>query len=97
MKHNMSKTELINNQRYMKQKINSLMPQFYAALTITMAEQYGWSFDEIKTLIEATGDTWNMCAEHGLGMLHKCMADYGIDIVEVVGGDDKAEGKRIEW
>lgn len=79
----------------LKKTINSLIPQIYASMVITLIEHYDWSFDAIRELLERDQDVWNECNRQGIGMLKKCSEEYGIDLVEIVGGDDSGEYKQF--
>lgn len=79
----------------LKKTIDTLIPQIYASIVITLIEHYGWSFEEIKQLLELDQDVWNECNQQGIGMLKKCSDEYGIDLVEIVGGNADGEGKTF--
>lgn len=92
--HSITKADLLNDIK-LKKKIDSLIPQVYASLVITLADHYGWNFEDIKTLIEFNQDVWNSCNKQGIGMLNKCAEEYGINLIEIVGGDDSGECKTF--
>lgn len=88
------------NRQYNKKldsKVQSFAPQVYASMVITLIEYYGWSFDEIKTLIEYNEEVWNQCAKNGEKMIEKCSRDYGIDLVQLVGGNNTGDGINYRW
>lgn len=92
--HSITKADLINNAK-LRKRIETLVPQVYASLVITLADYYGWSFEDIKTLIEFNQDVWNKCNKEGVRMLNKCAEDYGINLIEIIGGNEDGECKEF--
>ena len=93
-KQHMTKSDILAEVK-LKKTINSLIPQVYASLVITLIDRYGWNFDEVKELLEQDQDVWNECNRQGIGMLQKCSEEYGIDLVEIVGGSTDGEYKSF--
>lgn len=88
------------NRQYNKKldaKVQAFAPQVYASIVITLIEYYGWSFEDIKTLIEYNETVWNECAKSGERMIEKCHREYGIDLVQLVGGNAEGDGINFRW
>lgn len=90
----------IANRQYNKKldaKVQAFAPQVYASIIITLVDYYGWSFEELKTLIEYNEVVWNQCAREHVKMIKKCSEEYGIDLVELVGGNADGDGIDFRW
>lgn len=88
------------NRQYNKKldsKVQAFAPQVYASMVITLMDYYGWQFEDIKTLIEYNEEVWNRCARNGERMIEKCSREYGIDIVQLVGGNRDGDGIDYRW
>lgn len=88
------------NRQYNKKldsKVQAFAPQVYASMIITLVEYYGWNFEELKTLIEYNEVVWNKCNKEGVKMIDKCSRDYGIDLVQMIGGNNTGDGIDFRW
>lgn len=72
-------------------------PQVYASMIITLVDYYGWNFEELKTLLEYNEEVWNRCYREDVKMIKKCSEEYGIDIIQLVGGNAEGDGINFRW
>ena len=76
----MAKNKNLNNRwAFLYKKIDSITPQIYAAIAISLHRKFGWGYKRINDLFVESQEVWNECVSNGVDMVKKCEDETGIE------------------
>lgn len=72
--------KLINQYKYMYQKIQEITPEVYAGIALALRRKHGWGYKRINDLFQESQEIWQECVEYDMGIIQMCFNETGIDV-----------------
>lgn len=72
---------LIANMKRMQKEINSVVPNVYAGIALSLHRKHGWGYKRINDLFKESQEIWKEATENNVKMDKMCLDETGIDVV----------------